>query len=1227
MYKRHENRRVVIVMQGSEAATAVASGTAGGKGSGWELLASVKESHGIEVHWKAPRSIMEVKIGIGWAVAEDNLEDGESDKGFQYAVKCKSFSYRPRQSGVLEFLQPIMKRFLNKAPVVVAIWDVDLRPAKPLLWSQPFSFFSKDGVACIFPIVNAEKHEQSLLSSQVDEIAAQISSRREEIVKLRSKGRPAKQQLQELKFGLQKLEAALEAATSKMVMGSLPDKVPMPDFFAQHKRQAGIEKMNRSGFRRLMKALHEDSDPSLKVLRLKQYLDADANPMVIDAVLDALDGSTMVEALYIQNFEHGMLDAQLEHLGRVLKRGHIWALNVGENFKISSQGWTRFLADLKYTHVTHMYASEPNFGGITHDVKKKMRDVIRENRKKDGRHRSWDHVDVINQIGQMWWNPRNHIIETPVDRLLAEKPTRFRCHTCRSMLAKDHMIQCTGRGCRSVYHTECLFPPLLEEPDNWVCPKCVSTGEQSRPSKKSKVEEAANFSVIGLLVKIAEEDDDDANFQTGYVIQREPGDVEQGVPDKFLIQFVDGGQEWCQLAKLRCMIEAEMVWARQDGQPWMPGRIFRHTALCCAEHHRRKSGQEYVEMFDRPNSAPKSIWVSKESRYLKPFDPRFTTQLEENFGVGTLMVDDTLEVLYDEDKLWYAAKVIEVHEHCVKLLYTESAGWEACEDVIDLADVTPERVRRPIFWQGIALKLEAALESAKVAFQQLQERRQQLKSAVRDPAVQLREHTLDEFVPEEEQLAESHVDIGRDSQSTAFCDGSRWAQLTDKEKMAASVLGYTSIIWDSNEVPPNCCKSEWETDPEEVRCWEELTNDQQLAAGMICYTHQEWDDRMRGGVASPDNGEKSMFCKGESVYAMDNMTVAYQAKVIDIRRAAGKKNSNMDTSTFMGSTSSKRWEYEIHYQGWPSRFDEWMDSRRVFKCSRENMLMLEITDNAIAKLHAKKIDEDAELHRILSQMDGGTQLAAKWDKLRLGRQAKQDVQLPSATNCTDPTSKIRKSGKETLTQRKAREMRETWAEEERRKLETERKRRARAMQRMVRAGKNPLSDWPSERDGRTASADQSEAQLAVPAVRSSHVVTQSGHIHSNIGSLGRRKSLPPLRWLCSTQQANAVCLCAPNSDDQRKYYQWQAQVRLGPVESLPSTNEKSKVVPLAGLVARHLSVNSRKLHLQIENTERKCEPQRCAQKRAGTSDAGYNDEAIVQTKKLKFMVDFNAGAH
>jgi hypothetical protein len=40
-----------------------------------------------------------------------------------------------------------------------------------------------------------------------------------------------------------------------------------------------------------------------RVLRLKQYLPTDVGPAVIDAVIDALEVNTRVEALYIQHFE------------------------------------------------------------------------------------------------------------------------------------------------------------------------------------------------------------------------------------------------------------------------------------------------------------------------------------------------------------------------------------------------------------------------------------------------------------------------------------------------------------------------------------------------------------------------------------------------------------------------------------------------------------------------------------------------------------------------------------------------------------------------------------------------------------------------------------------------------------------------------------------------------------------------------------------------------------
>lgn len=75
----------------------------------------------------------------------------------------------------------------------------------------------------------------------------------------------------------------------------------------------------------------------------------------------------------------GMFDPQLEHLTHVLHLKRIWAVNVGENFRISGRAWTAFCAALPDTHVGFMYVSEHHLMGS--NLKVKMRDHIRENRK------------------------------------------------------------------------------------------------------------------------------------------------------------------------------------------------------------------------------------------------------------------------------------------------------------------------------------------------------------------------------------------------------------------------------------------------------------------------------------------------------------------------------------------------------------------------------------------------------------------------------------------------------------------------------------------------------------------------------------------------------------------------------------------------------------------------------------------------------------------------------
>ena len=75
----------------------------------------------------------------------------------------------------------------------------------------------------------------------------------------------------------------------------------------------------------------------------------------------------------------GMLDEQLHLLTAVLKKGRIWALNIGENMNISRAAWERFTQELKETRVSFMYVSEHHL--VRTNLKQRMMDVIRENRR------------------------------------------------------------------------------------------------------------------------------------------------------------------------------------------------------------------------------------------------------------------------------------------------------------------------------------------------------------------------------------------------------------------------------------------------------------------------------------------------------------------------------------------------------------------------------------------------------------------------------------------------------------------------------------------------------------------------------------------------------------------------------------------------------------------------------------------------------------------------------
>ena len=81
----------------------------------------------------------------------------------------------------------------------------------------------------------------------------------------------------------------------------------------------------------------------------------------------------------IRNAVQGMLDRQVKLLTEVLKKGRIWALNIGENMNVSRNAWERFAEDLKQTRVSFMYVSEHHL--VRTNLKQRMMDAIRENRR------------------------------------------------------------------------------------------------------------------------------------------------------------------------------------------------------------------------------------------------------------------------------------------------------------------------------------------------------------------------------------------------------------------------------------------------------------------------------------------------------------------------------------------------------------------------------------------------------------------------------------------------------------------------------------------------------------------------------------------------------------------------------------------------------------------------------------------------------------------------------
>lgn len=202
-------------------------------------------------------------------------------------------------------------------------------------------------------------------------------------------------------------ERALTEAEIRNILGDEEGMAcASSDWVRRSTRQPSRSAVTAPNVRALVGKL-EMNDPDMVVLKCKKYLPSSDTPTVIvDTMLDALEKNTNCQALYIQNFNNGMRDDQVLHLLRILQSPscNIWCLNIGETYNVKRRTWAQFTIGLKKTKITHMYASEHT---ISSAMKEKIRDIIRDNRKKHNMHIDPNNLDVIVQCTHCWWNPIN----------------------------------------------------------------------------------------------------------------------------------------------------------------------------------------------------------------------------------------------------------------------------------------------------------------------------------------------------------------------------------------------------------------------------------------------------------------------------------------------------------------------------------------------------------------------------------------------------------------------------------------------------------------------------------------------------------------------------------------------------------------------------------------------------------------------------------------------------
>lgn len=189
-------------------------------------------------------------------------------------------------------------------------------------------------------------------------------------------------------------------------------------FVRRSVRNPDVGSLERRDVKDLLYKIKNNSKESI-ILKIKDHIQSDISALVLDEIIQALSLNNVCQALYIQNLSCAMYDKQLKALIEVFKSKKIWCLNIGENYKVSQNGWDYFCKSLPLTSITHLYVSEHV---IQLELKNDMRTHIRANRKKHDLHNSITNLKVIEKCTNMWWNPINFFRHQLDPKFQSKKP-------------------------------------------------------------------------------------------------------------------------------------------------------------------------------------------------------------------------------------------------------------------------------------------------------------------------------------------------------------------------------------------------------------------------------------------------------------------------------------------------------------------------------------------------------------------------------------------------------------------------------------------------------------------------------------------------------------------------------------------------------------------------------------------------------------------------------------